>query len=74
MVEPAYLNIITRKISFTYRNWRGEIGTRVAEPVGLWFGATEWHPQQQWFLRATDVEKDVIRDFAVRDMTEVKYV
>lgn len=74
MVEPVYLNIITRKIKFTYRNWRGETGIRMAEPVGLWFGSTEWHPVPQWFFRATDTEKNAIRDFAVRDMTEVEYV
>ena len=67
------LGIITRRIKFVYTNWRGSIATRGVEPTGLWFGSTEWHPEQQWFLRAVDLEKDAMRDFALRDMTDITY-
>lgn len=67
------LGVITRRIRFVYTNWRGTVATRTVEPTGLWFGSTEWHPEQQWFLRAVDLEKDAMRDFALRDMKDVTY-
>lgn len=53
---------------FTYRNWRGEVATRRAIPQHVYFGATEWHPEPQWLMRAFDVDKGEVRDFAMRDM------
>lgn len=53
---------------FTYRNWRGEVSERRVAPLKLWFGRTAWHPEPQWFLMARDLEKDVVRDFAMRDI------
>lgn len=29
---------------------------------------TEWHPEEQWFLRATDLDKKAERDFALIDI------
>ena len=69
----AHLSVITRRITFGYTNWRGETRTRTAEPTDVWFGRTEWHPEPQWFMSAADVEKDAMRDFAMRDMKEVRY-
>jgi len=57
-----------KQIKFAYKNWRGETSTRIAIPTGLWFGSTEWHPDEQWFIKAIDVEKGEIRDFALIDM------
>lgn len=62
-IEPG------KQITFSYRNWRGETGTRTAVPVNLWFGNSEWHPEDQWFIRAIDVEKGEERDFALLDMS-----
>lgn len=53
---------------FTYRNWRGETAQRRAIPQHVYFGATEWHPEPQWLMRAFDVDKGEVRDFAMRDM------
>jgi hypothetical protein len=51
-----------------YRNWRGETADRKILPIRVWFGATDWHPEPQWFLRAVDVDRGVERDFALADM------
>lgn len=51
-----------------YRNWRGETADRRILPIRVWFGATDWHPEPQWFLRAVDVDRGVERDFALADM------
>ncbi|WNT48162.1 hypothetical protein SPLA5a_PHROGS00079 [Salmonella phage SPLA5a] len=36
----------------------------------MWFGSTEYHKEPQWMIKAYDVEKDAIRDFAVNDIVE----
>lgn len=55
-------------ITITYTNWKGETADRIIEPIELWHGATEWHPQEQWFLKALDTAKSEERDFALRDV------
>ena len=59
-------------ITFTYRNWRGETSRRIAERLGVRFGSTEWHPEPQWLMGAVDVEKGESREFAMRDMGDVR--
>lgn len=60
---------VEKHIVFRYKNWRGEIATRTVLPHKIWFGSTEWHPEEQWFLTGEDVEKGEIRDFALSDIT-----
>lgn len=55
-----------------YTNWRGETARRVIIPISMWWGKTEWHPQEQWMLTAWDVEKEATRDFAWQDMKPVQ--
>ncbi|MFN8684259.1 WYL domain-containing protein [Paracoccus sp. P2] len=57
-----------RELVFIYKNWRGETSQRRVEPEGIWFGETEWHSGQQWFLRGVDIDKGEIRDFALVDI------
>jgi len=51
-----------------YRNHRGELATRRILPQRMWFGSTKWHPEPQWLLDAHDLDKGVLRSFALRDM------
>ena len=55
-----------------YTNWRGEKGDRNILPLEVWHGATQWHPEEQWLLRAFDVEKQAERDFALKDIVQVQ--
>lgn len=57
-----------KAITFSYKNWRGETSRRTVRPMELWFGSSEWHPQEQWFLHAMDLEKGEERDFALVDI------
>ncbi|WP_287176466.1 hypothetical protein [Mesorhizobium sp.] len=59
------------ELQFAYTNHRGESGRRRVVPIRVWFGSTNWHPTQQWFLRALDLDKDEERDFAFADVREV---
>ncbi len=56
------------ELKFQYVNWRGEASWRVVIPLEIWFGRTEWHPVDQWFIKAIDIEKGEERDFALVDM------
>ncbi len=56
-------------ISFGYTNWQGKTSIRTARVIRLTYGSTEWHPELQWLLEAVDTEKNVVRLFALRDMT-----
>lgn len=56
-------------VEIVYTNWRGETSKRVIKPIKIWFGATNWHKQEQWLLKATDIEKNAERDFALKDIS-----
>jgi predicted DNA-binding transcriptional regulator YafY len=56
------------EVEFYYTNWRGELALRTAIPIKIWFGQTSWHPEEQWFIRAFDVDKGEERDFALVDI------
>lgn len=62
-------------LRFTYKNWRGEVAERHIEAKIFWFGATEYHPEAQCLLRGVDLDREghPERDFAVRDMTNVRF-
>jgi predicted DNA-binding transcriptional regulator YafY len=65
----APLELDQRKaIGILYRNYRGETAERKIVPQRLWFGATEWHPEEQWLLDAIDLDKQAPRSFALRDI------
>jgi predicted DNA-binding transcriptional regulator YafY len=55
-------------VTFTYKNYRGEISDRIVSPIKIEFGSTEFHQQPQWLLYAWDTEKKAVRAFAMRDI------
>ena len=57
-----------KTVQILYTNYRGETAYRNIIPEKIWFGATEWHPQPQWLLDAFDVEKNALRNFAIKDI------
>jgi hypothetical protein len=58
----------TAAATITYKNWRGEVASRTIVPDSVWYGVTQWHPKPQWFLRAIDIERQALRDFAIEDI------
>lgn len=58
-------------IEFDYVNWKGEKGHRRALIKGFYYGATEYHKEEQWLLEAHDLDKNEDRIFAMRDMSNV---
>lgn len=57
-------------VQIIYTNWKGETAKRTIKPIELWYGATEYHREAQWLLRALDIEKDDVRNFAMKDIEE----
>ena len=60
------------EVELDYTNWKGERRLRRVLPRELWYGATNYHPEPQWFIRAIDLEKNAVRDFALRDVHGVR--
>jgi predicted DNA-binding transcriptional regulator YafY len=58
------------KVKIVYDNWKGEVKIRTITPKKIWFGSTEWHPQEQWILDAFDEDKQADRSFAMADIIE----
>ena len=67
------MTVPVREMTFRYRNWRGEVAERRVLPSSIWFGVTSYHPEPQWLMSAIDIERWEMRDFAMKDMTEVRY-
>lgn len=62
------------RIKVRYSNWRGEVAVRRLELNGvpLW-GKTPWHPEPQWLITATDLDRqDGNRVFSIKDMVPVQ--
>jgi predicted DNA-binding transcriptional regulator YafY len=58
-------------IQFSYKNWRGETSMRTVLPIKIWWGKTDWHPHDQWLLKAFDMDKEQERDFALTDIAGI---
>lgn len=59
-----------KAVKIVYTNWRKETAEREIVPIEIWFGKTEWHPEEQWFLKARDVGRGAERDFALQDIQQ----
>jgi predicted DNA-binding transcriptional regulator YafY len=55
-------------VRILYTNHRGQTALRTIVPKRIYFGATEWHPTAQWLLEALDVERNLPRSFALKDV------
>lgn len=59
-------------IEFDYFNHRGESSHRHGIVLGFFYGSTMYHAKPQWLALVRDAERQALRRFAVKDMTEVK--
>lgn|SRR3990167_9778836 len=65
---------MSKNIRIVYKNWRGETREREIIPQSIWFGSTKWHPDEQWLLKAIDVEKNEERDFQLVNIMNISAV
>ena len=57
-------------INIRYTNYRGETAVRQIVPVRIRFGASEWHPGEQWLMDAYDIDRQAERSFALADIRD----
>lgn len=55
-------------VIINYTNWKNETEDRNIIPIKIWYGKTEWHPLEQWLLKAFDIDKQSERDFSMLDI------
>lgn len=56
-------------LEIDYTNWKGARSTREVYSLYPFFGVTEYHgDEEQLFIKCTDLKKDAVRDFAVKDI------
>ena len=56
------------RVEIDYVNYRGERAVRKIIPESIRFGATDWHKEPGWLLKAFDIEKNATREFAMKDI------
>jgi NTP pyrophosphatase (non-canonical NTP hydrolase) len=56
-------------ITVRYTNWKSETRNRTIVPLAVWFGLSDFHEGEQWFIKALDAEKDSVRNFALLDIS-----
>jgi predicted DNA-binding transcriptional regulator YafY len=59
-----------KQVKILYTNWRGETSVRTIIPIELVFSSNEWHKEEQWILKAFDIDKQAERMFACKDIKE----
>lgn len=52
-------------VVWMYVNWRGQARIRRVLPHSFRFGHTEFHPEDQWLISATDLEDSTLKEFAL---------
>ena len=72
MIPRTNIAITDDIVKIVYRNHVGNVAERVIQPKNIWYGLSDYHRMQgrQWFMRATCLEKDSVRDFAIKDILE----
>lgn len=57
-----------KKVTLVYTNYKGETSIRHVIPQRIIFGSNEWHKEDQWLMEATDLEKNAMRTFSMKDI------
>lgn len=55
-------------VTMVYTNYKGKTAVRKVIPKEIYFGHTDWHPEEQWLMTAYDIGKEADRTFAMKDI------
>lgn len=58
------------RVTFTYKNHRGETSVRLVHPIMIAFGSNEYHTEPQWLLHGWDCQKHAERTYAMKDIKD----
>jgi predicted DNA-binding transcriptional regulator YafY len=59
---------MNEEVLIDYTNYRGERSWRKIRPNRIAFENSEFHSDTQWILHALDIDKNVFREFAIKDI------
>ena len=62
--------VLNNPIEIKYKNWKGKVSNRIITPIKLRYGESEFHKGNQWILKAWDINKSAVREFAINDILE----
>ena len=68
--KDAWTPSLDKAVTVEYKNWQGETGKRKIVPMKITWGATEWHPKEQWLLKVWDLDRNDFRMFALTDIKQ----
>ena len=54
-----------------YTNWKGKTEQRTISPLEIYWGHTEFHPEDQFLLKCIDLDKDAERTYAMKDISKI---
>lgn len=57
-----------KTIKMVYTNYKGNTSVRKIIPKEIYFGHTDWHLEDQWLMKAYDLDKNDDRIFAMKDI------
>jgi predicted DNA-binding transcriptional regulator YafY len=60
------------RLEFDYVNYKGEKSHRQVIVHSINYGISKWHTKPQWLMYALDIDKNEFRDFAMKDMLNVR--
>ena len=59
---------VNSTVEIDYTNYKGIRRIRTIIPFKIKFCTSEWHPEKQWILFATDIETKTLKQFAIKDI------
>lgn len=66
MLYFGNMNQHNKKIIINYTNRKGESSDRVILPLEIWYGETKKYKDQQWFLKAINIDTGDERNFPLK--------
>ena len=72
LVNESKKTLQELSISFTYKNWKGEVSIRTTVPISIKFEENEYHKPAQWLLHGYDLDKESLRTYALKDISNLK--
>lgn len=60
-------------IMFKYKNWKGITDIRMCVVEGIFYGSNAWHKEEQFLLSGFDLDKNEMRDYAMKDISDIKF-
>lgn len=58
-------------LKLIYKNYKNDVSERKIIPLEIFFGANEFHKDEQWLIRVWDIDKNDYRTYAFKDIQKI---